>query len=122
MTERQPSSLLPQITIGVGAIACFAIFTWLRNGDSDFGATATFSMLAIVFAASVRWDLRKKWYYWATLGLVSLAHVILVMRADLVPHTPTITAAPLVILDFTLIVILLSWLDRVLTAESHDRD
>jgi hypothetical protein len=100
-----------KLAVGLAAVACFGIFTWLRDGD--FGALVAFSISAVAIGASARWDSRNRWYYWAALALISLAHILFVMRVSIQLPSPAIKIAPLVILDYALIVLVISAFDRL---------
>jgi hypothetical protein len=117
MASSSRSDIYVKMAVCVAAIACFATFTWFGNGDSDFGALTTFSMFAIAIAASARWDLRRRWYYWAVLAVVSAAHIAFVVNTKIVLPKPTIIAAPFVFFDFFLIVFLLIATDRMMRSK-----
>lgn len=110
MSEDNGPSWTVKLSISFGSLLLFAIFTWLRDGN--FGATVAFAGLAISVAAWARWDMRHHWYYWMILAVVTVAHIAIVSIFVIHIPSPAKLMAPVVIVDFALIVALLTLADR----------
>lgn len=120
MDEKNGEDWRAKLAVAVAAGACFVVFTEFRDGD--FGALATFSIAAVTIGASTRWDLRNRWYYWGVLLLISLAHLVFVTQVSIKLPSPTIKVAPLVILDYVLIVLLIYASDRLFGSRLRNED
>ena len=112
--EETSTPLRLKIAIAFAALAVFSLVTAIS--DSDMGAAAGFAFSAIVAAAYGRWDLRRKWFYWTALaGLATLHIVLLTFWHPSMPNT--IQVAPLAVLDFILMICILTGLDKLLDAD-----
>jgi hypothetical protein len=52
------------------------VFIYL--GDSERGKTAWFSAMIILMAIRMFWDLRKRVWFWITITIITLLHILLV--------------------------------------------
>lgn len=113
--EETSTPLRVKAAIALSTLAVFALVTAMS--DSDMGAAVAFAFCAIVAAAHGRWDLRGKWFYWAALAALATLHIVLLaFWHPSMPH-PTIQFAPLVIIDFILMVCILTGLEKLLDAD-----
>jgi len=105
--------LWTRIAFSAMGVIAFAVFAYL--GGTDFGGAAAFAILAISVAAFSRWDLRNRSYFWIIIFGAVAAHVIILTRIRWVLPHPVILVAPIVTLDFILIVAAIcgaeQWLD-----------
>jgi hypothetical protein len=117
----EPKPLLrTKVAVAFASLAVFAFVTSLT--DSDRGVAAAFAFCAIVVTAYVRWDLRRRWFYWIALALLSIFHIVLLTIYHPIIPSPTIRAAPLVFLDFVGMVAILIGLEKFtdwIRSDSH---
>lgn len=111
MTDQATPSIKIKLTSVLVGLLSFASFTYLRG--SDFGAMAAFAVLAISVAAYCCWYLHRKPHFWPLLIVVAVGHIAFLARTDLVLPKPTIVLAPIVFIDFIVIVVLLIGVGRM---------
>jgi hypothetical protein len=87
----------------VTAAAIFAIVTYLWNSDKGWLASMAFGVLAL--AVRLKWALRSRLWLWMIIALWVIIHVIAIfgIRWRITVH-PTIILAPLVFIDYFLVV------------------
>lgn len=100
-----------KLSISSASLLLFAASTWLK--DANFGATIAFAGIAILMAAWARWDMRHRPYYWMILAAVTIAHIAVIAAFAIHIPSPARVVAPMVIVDFVLIVALLAFADKV---------
>jgi len=72
--------------------------------DSGKGRAAAVSVGVIVIAIRSFWDLRQRLWFWATIVLVILAHVVLIVYINWSSESvPAPALAPVGIVDFVII-------------------
>jgi prepilin signal peptidase PulO-like enzyme (type II secretory pathway) len=84
------------------ALLCAAVTSGFNIfSQSDRGLVAGLSVAVIVLVAKLRWDARDKGWFWVSLCLIAIAHLLLVFAWDLkIKIQPTILVAPFAMLDF----------------------
>jgi hypothetical protein len=112
MDNQAVPSLSIKLAFVAVALLSFALFTYLRG--AEFGTIAAFSVLAISVAAYSCWYLHQRPYFWPLLAVVAVVHVVFLLLTTVVLPKPTIMIAPIVFLDFIVIVALLIGADRLL--------
>ena len=63
----------------IGAIAVAVLFLFSHFGKSEMGLSASICMIAILFAIGLRWNLRKRFWFWEVIVLVTALHVPLIL-------------------------------------------
>jgi len=97
-------------------LTCFAIFAaFVALGQSDRGVVGAFCFASVALAARVRWDLRNELWYRAMFLIVIIVHITALFAIDWHLYVkPTILYAPLVIVDFAVILSLTFVLEKSL--------
>ena len=88
--------------VSISLVAFLAVL--MLTGDSDVAVLASFATGVVVLAGRVRWDLHGRAFFWIYLAIVSAAHLVVVASAaELTLPKPTVVVAPLVIVDYVLV-------------------
>ena len=77
MEEKEPEEQKPTnyagLIIGIIALPMYFLIRYL--GGPEMGLSAFICMGMILFAIGLRWELRKHFWFWATIVVLVLAHV-----------------------------------------------
>ena len=84
------------------ASGAWGLLLWVL-GDGDKAALAGFATTVVVVTALARWDLREQLFFWAYLLVVSAGHAVLIAGVQISLPTPTKLFAPIVVIDFVLV-------------------
>lgn len=78
--HRQPiGSMGKEWPLLVGICASPLYFLFAYFGDPGRGQAATVCAIALAFAARPFWDLRNRVWYWITLVVITLLHILLIL-------------------------------------------
>ena len=113
--EETSTPLRLKVAMAFAALAVFSLVTVLS--DSDLGAAVGFAFCAIGAAAYARWDLRRKWFFWAALAGSAALHILLLTFWHPTVPRPAIQAAPLALVDYILMVCILTGLEKLLNTD-----
>lgn len=102
------------------AITCLIIFSvFAYFSQPERGAVAGFSFASIALVARIRWDLRNSAWFWAFLAISALFHVVALAAFNWKINVhPTILLAPLVIIDFAVLMIFLFLIEKIISRVS----
>ena len=116
--EKQPTDYSGLI-IGLILLPVFILVTYLANADVALGVVIVLGMTML--AVKMRWYLKKRISFWATIVIVLALHIPLVLMFRLPAHgnVPTLTyTMPIGIVDFFVIIVAVDTADRIFSKDS----
>jgi len=102
------------------SLVCLLIFgLFAAASQSDRGVVAGFSAAVVVLTARIRWDLRKRFWFWVILVAMGAAHATIVVAwTARITIKPTVLVAPIAVLDFIVMLALVFGAERAITGSS----
>jgi len=92
-------------------------------GEYDLGTSVALGIGSILFAIRVRWDLRRRFWFWCIIVLVLLLHIPLILHARW-PHgwVPGIALLPTVLADCLIILGIVRFVEKYVVRASSSED
>ena len=89
-------------------------FLFDRFGRFDLASPTLFSALVIGFAITIKWELRRHLWFWITLTVIVVLHILLIL---LVPWTtkwiPALVVTPFCIADLVVILTIIKLVEKL---------
>jgi hypothetical protein len=103
-TGRSSDNLLTRKwTILAILFAAPVFFLFAYFGEPGRGRAAGISAAVIIMAARLRWDLRKKAWFWITVAIITGYHIPLILLVSWTDKSyPGYTLLPMAVLDFAI--------------------
>jgi hypothetical protein len=99
-----PNPYAPKWGLLVGLLVAPVFFLFAYFGEPGRGEAAAIGLGILIFAAKVRWDLKREGWYWITIAIVLGCQTPLVL---FIPWTnksyPGLALLPIAVLDYALI-------------------
>jgi hypothetical protein len=119
--RRQELYSLPRrfgLLVGLCASPIFIVFVYL--GDPERGFTAWFSAAMVLATVGLFWGLRKRGWFWITITIITLLHVLLIF---FVPwpfkhHLSYVALLPIGLLDFAIAYGIIRLVEKAIGNES----
>ena len=120
MNSEPNNSIVGEFTHGqglaVGAVACLISFAFAYFVDGGRARTALVSSGAILANIKIFWPLRKRVWFWAAMGCITVAHVLAIINIPLSGESYSgVRIAPIIAIDIFVIASLVTILSKVMT-------
>jgi len=83
-------------------------------GRFDLARPTLLSIIVIIVALAMKWELRRRMWFWVTIAVVAVLHVLLIVA---VPWTtrwiPAVVATPALALDLAAILVVVKLLEKL---------
>jgi len=83
-------------------------------GRFDLARPTLLSIIVIIVALAMKWELRRRTWFWVTMAVVAILHVLLIVA---VPWTtrwiPAVVATPVLALDLAAILVVVKLLEKL---------
>jgi hypothetical protein len=104
-----------RVKLGVFLGTLFMGLLFVRFGRFELARPTFFSIVVIVFAMAMKWELRRCMWFWAAMLAIAALHVLLILC---VPWTtrwiPALVMTPIAVADVVGIVALITLLEKQL--------
>lgn len=115
--------VMPSRKWGLFCVLCGApaIFVFGHFGREDQGLTAMLSTFILIGTFRATWGLRRRRWYWPSIGVVFLVHAVVVFCFRFShPKYALLVALPIVLVDFVLTLEAFQYLERRSVVASRD--
>jgi hypothetical protein len=118
--EKEPVDYTGLKIVGILAPVFFLI-TFLSNADAGLATCIVLGM--VMLAVKIRWQLRKRVWFWAIIALILALHVPLVLMVHWPQgNVPTLVyTMPIGIVDFFIIIVVVDTADRIFSKDPSSR-
>lgn len=104
MDTEDPGSLTYSLVMIAFALMVFAVFFCRYIGRTDLGLPISLYLGMIMAAIRIRWDLRRRAWFWVTISITLLLHIPLVFALRLPNmHFNRVTLLPIGLADCVII-------------------
>ena len=119
--EEQPTDWTG-LKIGGLLLPVFLLFVWL--GNADMGLTACIVLGMIMLAIKLRWDLRRRIWFWVIIAVISALHIplLFIIRWPQGKGPTLAYTMPIGIVDFALILGAVTLAEKIFLKGSSSDD
>ena len=110
MTNQASRDKRSDVALAVSTAAVFIAVAMVFNLEYALEAAVTFAVFSAIIQQ--KWDLRKKAWFWVTIGLFFAIHLILAVLIEIPDVRPGIITVPIAIIDGLCMLAVINWMQR----------